>query len=313
MKRFILFVVLVIIVDLVVLLSVCRQHKPQSPPVSKADTLVFVNPSPERAETSASSTTISKSVPPAPSVEGKSPFRWVDDENYPPLIYRGPDGKPAGIFYEIVDEAFQRMGIPHKVRLYPWPRAQKIVIEGGADGLVTALTKKRKRYFVASDPILLASEEIFANRNNPRIDEIMAIRSLKQLRSFRVVETIGSGWTEENLQGAKIIWVPDMDNAFFMLIKGRADVYIANGFTGAYFIRKKIRIGDSLSEGYRQIIVNPYPLSTIAFRLLIRKGSPYVKIIDDFNKTIHQMQLDGTIQHIIENAGLPSQGVYNKK
>ena len=313
MKKFILFVVFVIIVDLVVLLSICRRHKSQSTPATTADTLVLINPPLEQAETTVSST--SKPFPPAPPMEVEKMFCWVDDENYPPLIYRGPDGKPAGIFYEIVNEAFQRLGIPHRVRLYPWPRAQKIVIEGHADGMVTALTKKRKRFFIASDPILLASEQIFANRNNPRIDEIMAVRSLKQLRSFRVVETIGSGWTEENLHGAKIIWVPDMDNAFYMLIKGRADVYIANGFTGAYFIRKKIRIGDSLSEGYKQIVINPYPLSTIAFRLLIRKGAPYVRIIDDFNKTIHQMQLDGTIQQIIENAGLPRPGVdnFNKK
>ncbi len=235
-------------------------------------------------------------------------FHWVDDEDYPPLMYRGADGKPAGIFYEIVTEAFRRLDIPLKVEVYPWVRAQKIVAHGKADGMVTVLTDARRKFFIGSDPILLVCEHIFVNRNNPRINEIMAIRSLKEIRPFKLVETIGSGWTKEILKGFDIRWVPDMDSAFNMLINGRVDVFIANSFTGAAFIRKKIKEGNSFSEGYKSIIANPYPLKTIAFRLLVRKGSPFVKIIEDFNKTLHQMKMDGTIQHIIEGAQLSQHG-----
>ena len=299
MKKFIFYVGLVI-VDLVVLFMFCRPFKPQpayAPTLTPIDTPVPLTP------TSAPNP-VPSPAPPSPAVDGTEAFYWIDDEDYPPLIYRGADGEPAGIFHIIITEAFRRLGIPLKIELYPWPRAQKLLAEGVSDGVVTVLTNKRKPYVISSDPILLASEQIFANENNPRIDEIMAIRSLQELRSFRVVETVGSGWTEEKLQGAEIIWVPDVDNAFLMLVTNRADIYIANGFTGAYFIRKKINIGDSSSEGYKHIITNPYPLSTIAFRLLVKDDSPYVRIIDDFNSTIHQMQLDGTIQRIIEGAGL---------
>ena len=235
-------------------------------------------------------------------------FHWVDDEDYPPLMYRGADGKPAGIFYEIITEAFRRLDIPLKVKVYPWVRAQKIVAYGKADGTVTVLTGSRKQFFLDSDPILLVCEHIFVNRDNPRIKEIMSIRSLKEIRPFKVVEVIGSGWTKENLKGFNITWVPDMDSAFNMLIKGRVDIFIANSFTGAAFIKKKIKEGNSFSEGYKSIITNPYPLKTIAFRLLVRKDSPFAKMIDDFNETIHQMQMDGTIEHILEGAHLPQHG-----
>ncbi len=246
------------------------------------------------------------------NAHGTKAFHWVDDEDYPPLIYRGTDGKPAGIFYEIMTEAFHRLGIPLKVDLYPWARAQKIVAEGKADGMVTVLTNRRKRLFVASDPILLVSEHIFTNRKNPRIKEIMSIRSLEAVKRYRVVETIGSGWTKEKLKGAEIIWVPNMDSAFKMLIKDRADIYIANDFTGSAFIQKKIKEGGSFSERYKDIVANPYPLKTIAFRLLIRKGSPYVTILDDFNRTIHQMHMEGTIRQIIKGAHLPNlDGAYD--
>ncbi len=232
-------------------------------------------------------------------------FHWADDEDCPPLIYRGTDGKPAGIFYEIMTEAFHRLDIPLTIEIYPWARAQKIVADGKACGMVTVLTDPRKKLFCGSDPILLVSEHIFVNINNPRLKEIMSIRSLKGIRPFKVVETIGSGWTKENLKGFNITWVPDMDSAFNMLIKGRVDVFLANSFTGAAFIKKKTKDGESFSAGYKSIISNPYPLKTIAFRLLVRKDSPFVKMIDDFNKTIHQMQMDGTIQHILEGVQLP--------
>jgi polar amino acid transport system substrate-binding protein len=227
-------------------------------------------------------------------------FYWADDEASPPLIYRDIKGKPAGIFYKIMREAFYRMNIPLKAKVYPWTRAQKLVKEGIADGMVTVLTDKRKVFVRASDPILLVTEHIFADKNNPRIDKIMTIHSLKQLKSYKVVETLGSGWTKETLKGVNITWVPGMDSAFKMLIKGRVDVYIANGYTGAYFINKKIKNHGLYMEGYKNIITNPYPLKTIAFRLLIRKDSPFVNIIDRFNRTIHQMKTDGTIRRIIE-------------
>ena len=231
-------------------------------------------------------------------------FHWVDDEDYPPLIYRGTDGKPAGIFYEIMTEAFHRIDIPLEVEVYPWVRAQKIVTDGKADGMVTVLTDARKPFFVGSDPILLVCEHIFVNRNNPRIEKIMSIRSLIEIQPFKIVETIGAEWTKENLQGFNITWVPDMDSAFNMLIKGRVDIFIANSFIGAAFTKKKLKEGNSISEGYKNIITNPYPLRTIAFRLLVRKDSQFTKALDAFNETIHQMQMDGTIQHILEGTHL---------
>ncbi len=232
-------------------------------------------------------------------------FHWVDDEDYPPLIYRGTDGKPAGIFFQIMTEAFQRLNIPLKMETYPWSRAQKIVADGKADGMVTVLTNQRKRFFAGSDPVLLVSEHIFVNSNNPRIKEIMAIRSIQGIPQYRIVETIGSGWTEEQLHVPGITWVPTMDSAFQMLIKDRADIFITNGFVGAAFIQKKIRDGGIISEGYKSIITNPYPLRTIAFRLLVRKNSPFVNKLDEFNMAIHQMKMDGTIRHILEGTQLP--------
>jgi polar amino acid transport system substrate-binding protein len=231
-------------------------------------------------------------------------FTWADDEGSPPLIFRDSSGRPAGIFYEIMTEAFHRMHVPLKAKVYPWARAQKRVKDGEADGMVTVMTKERKEFLKGSDPILLAAEQIFVNKNNPRIDKIMAIHSIQELKKFKIVDTLGSGWTKEALQGADISWVPEMDNAFNMLINGRADIFIANGYTGADFIKKKISHNGAYVKGYTSIITNPYPLRTIEFRLLIRKNSPFVSLLGQFNRTISQMKKDGAMEQIIERKGL---------
>ena len=54
-------------------------------------------------------------------------FYWIDDEDYPPLIFLNSNGKPAGIFYQIMRKAFHKLKIPLKVELYPWARAQKLI------------------------------------------------------------------------------------------------------------------------------------------------------------------------------------------
>ena len=239
------------------------------------------------------------------SAEITKPFLWADDEAYAPLIYRGADGKPAGLFYEIMTTAFQRMNIPLQVKTYPWVRAQKIVTDGKADGMVTVLTDTRKMLFVASEPIIIVSEHIFLNQNNPRMKEIMEINSIEGLKSFKLVETIGSGWTKENLKEHDITWVPDMNNAFNMLIKQRVDIFVLNDIIGADFINKKLKEDPQSSEDYKNIIINPFPLKTIKFRLLIRKNSYFANKLDDFNKVINQMQIDGTIQNILKRLQLP--------
>lgn len=235
---------------------------------------------------------------PAHAIAGMS-FHWVDDEDYPPLIYRNEKGKPAGIFHGIMTEAFQRMEIPLKAEVYPWSRSQQMVREGLADGMVTVLTEERKKFVRPSDPLLLIAERIFANRHNPRIDEIMSIGSIQQLKPYRIVEIIGSGWTKEKLKGFDVTWVPAIKNAYLMLAKGRADIFIANAYTWAGFRKRNPGLNQDQAATRENIISSKHPLKTLAFRLLIRKDSPFVGILDRFNNTINQMKMDGTIDRII--------------
>ncbi len=230
----------------------------------------------------------------------ETPFKWADDEDGKPMIYRDASGKAKGIFYDVVSEVFRRMNVPLQCRLYPWSRAQKIVEDGEADGMVTVYTKARQRFSKATDPIVTVGEHILVNRNNPKIKEILNIRSIKDIKRYIVAETIGSGWTKEHLKGTKIIWVPTPQSAVSMIILRRVDIYMMSYYGSLNFIKEQIYKKGPLGNKLKDIVISPYPLAKIEYRLLIRKDSPYVDIIDLFNKTLSQMHKDGTYKKIIK-------------
>ena len=229
------------------------------------------------------------------------PFVWADDEDYRPAIYRGNDGKPAGIFNDILTEVFARLDIPLKKAVYPWKRAQKMVKEGDADGMVTVYTKERQAYLMATRPIWYISETLFFRRDNPRACKLLNLNSFEELQDLRIVDMAGSGWTQEQYKQHginNIIWVPTVDSAFNMLAKGRADVFIMFNLNAFNILSKKRAVKGVLSEGYQNIIAISPTFASLPFQLLINRESPFVKRIDDINRVLEVMKKDGTYQRI---------------
>ena len=228
-------------------------------------------------------------------------FVWADDEDYWPAVYRGKDGKPAGIFNDILTEAFARLDIPLKKSVYPWKRAQWMVKNGEADGMVTVYTNERKSFTVATSPIWEIGESLFFRRGNPKACKILKVNSFDDLKGLILVDTMGSGWTKNNYEahGIKnVIWVPSIDSAFSMLAKRRADAFIMFNLNAYNILSKKRVMNDTLSEGYQNIVAITPTFATLSFQLLIRKDSPFVRRIPDINKVLEDMKADGTFQRI---------------
>ena len=235
------------------------------------------------------------------NISKSRPFIWVDDEAYWPAIYRGENGEPAGIFNDILTEVFKRLNIPLKKIVYPWNRAQKLVMEGKADGMVTVYTRERKAFTVATEPIWEIEETLFFRRDNPKACKILKINSFDDLKGFTLVDIQGSGWTKEQYEthGIKnVIWVPDAVTAFNMIAKGRADIFIMFNLN-AFRLLSQARAQDGpLLEGYKEIVAIMPSFAKLKFRLLIRKNSSFAKRIDDINKVLEEMKKDGTLKHI---------------
>lgn len=236
----------------------------------------------------------------ANAVENK-PFVWVDDEAYWPAIYRGEDGKPAGIFNDILTEVFARLDIPLKKSVYPWKRAQRMVKNGEADGMVTVYTKERQLFTVATQAIWEVGENLFFRRDNPKACKILKVNSFEDLKDLTLVDTLGSGWTKENFDAhgiEDVTWVPSIDSAFGMLAKGRADVFIMFNLNAQNILSKKRAQEFHTGEDYHNIIAITPTFAKLPFHLLIRKDSPFVKRIPDINRVLKEMETDGTLQRI---------------
>ena len=229
------------------------------------------------------------------------PFVWADDEDYWPAIFRGEDGKPAGIFNDILTEVFARLDVPLKKSLYPWKRAQLLVKNGEADGIVTVYTNERKSFAVATRPIWEIGENLFFRRDNPKACRILKVDSFDDLKGLTMVETLGSGWTKDNFDahGIKnVIWVPTIDSAFSMLAKGRADAFIMFNLNAYNILSKKRAQETDPAGGFHNIVAITPAFTKLPFRLLIRKDSPFAGRIGDINKVLEDMETDGAFQRI---------------
>ena len=228
-------------------------------------------------------------------------FTWADDEDYWPAIYRGKDGKPAGIFNDVLTELFARLDIPLKKSVYPWKRAQLLVKNGKADGMVTVYSKERKVFTVATEVVWEIGETLFYRRDNPKACKMLKVNSFSDLKDLTLVDTQGSGWTKEKYEAygvSNVIWVPSISSAFNMLAKGRADAFIMFNLNAYNILSQKRLLDDSLSEGFQSIVAITPTFANLPFRILIRKDSPFVKRISDINNVLKEMKTDGTYQRI---------------
>ncbi len=237
----------------------------------------------------------------AVSKNHQKPFIWVDDEDYKPYIYRGSDGKPQGVFKDIMTEIFKRLKIPLKSYVYAWPRTQTMLKSGKADGVITVYTKKRMKFLKATDPVLVIHEKILARKDNPKIKQILNIKKVEELKKFKVVDTIAAGWAKEHYKNfPNVIWAPTFANVFLMIANGRADIYVVPELPAIAGINEQIKKYPQYAKNLKKLIISKNSLADLKFRLLIRKNSPYVKIIPKVNAVLKQMKKDGSYERILK-------------
>jgi len=234
------------------------------------------------------------------SLNAQEAFIWNDDEDYKPFIYKDQNGTPKGIFKDIMFEAFKRMNIPLKCNLYAWKRTQQYIKDKKADGMITTPTKERLKFLKPTDTIIVAKERIFARKDNPRIKQIMNIKTLKEFNNYVVVDYIGAGWAKDHYKNLKnVIWVPKNTNSLLMVANKRADIYLSDEFIGVSTIKKLIKKYPQYKKNLQKLIICPHVFVKLKFSLLIRKDSKYVNIIPKFNKVLKEMKKDGTYDKIL--------------
>lgn len=226
-------------------------------------------------------------------------FMLADDQDAAPFIFAGYAQKPEGIFYDIINNAFRRMHVPLKYDVYPWKRAQLLVQTKQADALITIPTPERLGYLIASqEPVFVMKYKIFTQRDNPNIDKIRAITSLADLKNFKIIDYIGDGWAEQNLAQYDVAWSPNLTSVCKMLAAHRGDVFLQDETMVRYAIQKIRTHNKGVSENYDHIIAIDAPVSDINFHLLVRRDSPHLYLLPQFDAAIRAMHKDGEFDKI---------------
>jgi polar amino acid transport system substrate-binding protein len=216
---------------------------------------------------------------------------------FPPFHWIKENGEMTGFFYEIITEALEkRMGLTVVWTEYPWTRCQENLKIEKDDALITVPTAERATYTVThKDPFYQKTLNLFTYVDHPRITEIKKIREIADLRDggFSVITYSGNGWHEENVRslGVKTYETPYLENVWKMLAEKRGDTVI-EWPPGAWPDIRRAGVSERLVD-------TTITISAMPFHLLIRKNSPRVDILSDFNDTIKRMKEDGTITLIL--------------
>jgi polar amino acid transport system substrate-binding protein len=220
-------------------------------------------------------------------------MRIVYSEQFQPFSWN-ESGVIKGILVDVLDEALsRRMGLEVVHEGYPWERAQEMVKHGQADAFATIATPQRLEYARASaHPLVTITFTLFTGADNPNLDRLRAARGLDDLKDFTFGANSGSGWSQKNLAGYQVKWLPKRENVLKMLVVNRVDAFI-DVSQSVRFNLKKLGLTDSIVE-------LPHVYEQSDFKLFIGNKSSLQRILPAFDAVMEEMQRDGTLQRIYE-------------
>jgi polar amino acid transport system substrate-binding protein len=231
------------------------------------------------------------------------PFIVVGGNDVAPYQYTGPDGKAAGVLVDLYSECFRRLGIELEYDYFPWARAQLRVETGEADGMTTVVTEDRLRYAVPGSEVLAAQRLVaFASTANPHFDEIMKAHGLEELQRLHVLAPAGAGWFGEHFPKNSIEYGGSPSDVLEMLVLGRGDFIIEDTKTMAR--RLEALRHDNPALPLDTVVASANVLTTLEFRALVSKKSPYLDRLGDIDRMLAQMRQDGTFHRIYVKFGL---------
>lgn len=206
-------------------------------------------------------------------------FRMVYFGDFAPFSQVDANGRVRGLFVDAIDHILRDgLGLTVQHQAFPWARAQAMVRSGEADGFCTVPTPERSSYTLISQrSVRDAPVRIIAASDNPRLDELRAVRTLTDLRPFRIGKYIGSGWAEANLRplGLSIQDAADLTGALRLVANGRVDAVV----DGVDSMRLRL----SMPEFHGKLLELPTNLDWQRFHLCVGMNSPHAGLMEQID------------------------------
>lgn len=213
---------------------------------------------------------------------------------YEPFSMLDKNNNPCGIDLEIVKKAFKMSDIDIEVMLCTWEGSLKLLEMGLIDIITTVgYSKERESYMLFSGLYRPKTVHSFYSLKSSNF----TIRNYNDLYNKRIgVQNFK--YNDRFQNDVKLIkdnTATDIKTMFKRLEKGQIDCLIANEYCGNYYIK---------SAGIKdKIYINPFTFveddsdSRVAFSRKNNLG----EYLDIFNKNIHKMIKDGSINNIEGN------------
>jgi diguanylate cyclase (GGDEF)-like protein len=184
----------------------------------------------------------------------------VSDDNYPPYLFRTPDGSLQGILKDKWELWSRRTGVPVELRGTKWAEAQASVRTDAAD-VIDALvrTPSRVAQYEFSRREASMDARVFFHR------DITGIRDAASLKGFRVGAKAGSAcgdWLRAQGVGS-IAEYPDSESVVRAAGRSEIAIFCMDSLAAQYFLYKL-----DLVDAYRESV----PLYSGAFHWAVRDG-----------------------------------------
>ncbi|WP_028864789.1 substrate-binding periplasmic protein [Psychromonas aquimarina] len=213
---------------------------------------------------------------------------------YPPYVYK-EDGRVTGFIYDVVEEAFRRMGHTTKVDINSWPRSLAQVKTGKAAAIFTAYKNPERETFLDYSNNVLIQQEIVLFI--PRGGIIPFTGDLKELANYKlgIVRGISYGTIfDDAVKQDGIINTVEattLEQSIRKLNAGRIDILISNKYTALSMFKQL-----GFQDKFVQLDV---PVQSVPSYIAFSKALNLSALRDAFDQTLEGMISDGSYEKII--------------
>lgn len=209
----------------------------------------------------------------------------IGNENLAPIVYND-NGTAKGVAVDIAKAIGDSIGYEIIVLTKNWEQAQKMVLNGDADGLLQINPNpERNELYDFSIPLLKSEFSMFVRTGN------VALRSIKDLKNKRVGVEAG-GYPSLLLQGYEAIDIEeiyDWETSFKALSAGNLDAIIVDRWIGEY---------ELANSGVSDINIVDTPIEIQYSRIAVKKGD--IETLALINSGLKEITDNGTIDKIMD-------------
>ena len=210
------------------------------------------------------------------------------DGDYYPMEYVGDDGVLQGFHIELIDEVARQLDFDVEVKSLPWSRAQRVVMEGGADA-ITHISKRPERekqlIYLKENILSVVSLGFFVREiDRGRYSYSGDLESLKKFtfgggRGFNYGPFLNGIESHKLDCGAK-----DELEIIQKLLLGRFDIGIGSVNSIAHMARK-LGVADKITFLKPYFSLDPVYIAFSRKRIADGKASKFSTALSAFKKT----------------------------